>query len=132
MSVDVKRLPESQVELEITVEPAEIQGAMDKAYSRLANQVAIPGFRKGRAPRAMVERVVGPAAVFQEAVEIAVGEAYERALTEHQLQPLTQPQIRYVLAAALGAHSAVPPTEPAGTLADEAEWAGTAHSENSR
>ncbi len=93
MSVDVQLLPQSKVELAITVEPSDLVSATEKAYSRFVQQVVIPGFRKGKAPRAMVERAVGQEALVQEAVEIAVSEAYTKAMDEHHLQPLTQPEI---------------------------------------
>ena len=54
--------------VEIEVDDARVQKALNQAYLRLAQRVNIPGFRKGRAPRPLVERVLGPEAVMDDAV----------------------------------------------------------------
>jgi len=55
----MERLPESRVQLEITAEEAESAKAMQSAVRKVANQVTLPGFRKGKAPRVMIERAYG-------------------------------------------------------------------------
>jgi len=59
MKVETQELPDSEVALSFEVEEARFERAMQDAYKRLANQVNIAGFRRGKAPRALVERVVG-------------------------------------------------------------------------
>src|SRR4051812_2683831 len=69
---------------------------MDEAYRRLAGQVEVPGFRRGRAPRPMVERVIGRDRLFQEAIDqllpVVVGEAMEKEKAE----PFTRPRVESI------------------------------------
>ena len=69
MEVNVKELENSQVELEITVPAAELDKAYEAAYKKVAAKVNIPGFRKGKAPKKIVERTVGQEYILDEAVE---------------------------------------------------------------
>ena len=73
MKVTVENGENQQVTLTIEVEAAEVNKAVDQACKRLANRVSIPGFRKGKAPRMIVERHVGKDAVLQEAFDIEEG-----------------------------------------------------------
>ncbi|MDP2950594.1 MAG: trigger factor family protein, partial [Chloroflexota bacterium] len=59
MKVSTERIPESQVVLEIEVEPERLEASLERAYRRLAQKTRIPGFRKGKTPRAMIERYLG-------------------------------------------------------------------------
>lgn len=70
--------------------------AMDQAYRKIVKQVNIPGFRRGKAPRFMVERYVGKETLFGEAAEIVVPEAYTEALKETETEPIAQPKIDIV------------------------------------
>ncbi|HET7560649.1 MAG TPA: trigger factor [Limnochordia bacterium] len=92
----VERLEKSRVKLEITVEQAEIDTALEAAYRRVAKQVNIPGFRKGKAPRVIVERHVGREAIRQEALETLVPDAYNRAVEEAKIEPVAQPEVDLV------------------------------------
>ena len=59
VKVTIERIPESQVRLDIAADPDEQNQAIEKAYRKVAREVVIPGFRKGKAPRSMVERYFG-------------------------------------------------------------------------
>lgn len=93
MSVELVRLPQSQVQLDCTVEPARVQAAIEKAFSQIARDASMPGFRKGKVPRAILERSIDRMALLQEASEICVNEAYREALTQFNLHPLVDAEV---------------------------------------
>ena len=66
------------------IESERVEKAMERAYRRLASRVNIPGFRSGKAPRALVERMIGRDALMDEALEILVPEAYEEAVQRNR------------------------------------------------
>lgn len=82
-----------QVTLTIEVEAAEVNKAVEQACKRLANRVSIPGFRKGKAPRMIVERHVGKDAVLQEAFDIVAPKALSKAFDEQKIDPVTRPSV---------------------------------------
>ncbi|MCA1598831.1 MAG: trigger factor family protein, partial [Chloroflexi bacterium] len=82
MNVKVDKLPDSQVSLDIEVDSAAVGSAIDRAYQRLSQRVNVPGFRKGKAPRAVLEAAIGRTAVLEEAADIAVNDGYRHALEE--------------------------------------------------
>ncbi len=93
MNVKTVTLPNSQVSLDIEVDSAAVGSAIDRAYRRLSQQVNVPGFRKGKAPRPVLEAAIGRSAVLEEAADIAVNDAYRWALQETGLEPITNPEI---------------------------------------
>lgn len=93
MNVQVVRLPQSQVSLDIEVDSAAVGNAIDRAYQRLSQRYAVPGFRKGKAPRAVLESAIGRPVVLEEAADIAVNDAYKQALDQTKLDPITSPEI---------------------------------------
>lgn len=93
MNVQVVTLPQSQVSLDIEVDSAAIGHAIDRAYQRLAQRYSVPGFRKGKAPRAVLEAAIGRSAVLKEAADIAVNDAYHWALNETGLEPISSPEV---------------------------------------
>ncbi|MGE5589902.1 MAG: trigger factor family protein [Bacillota bacterium] len=86
----------STAQFEIEVEPEQLEQAMDKAYRKLVRRVNIPGFRKGKAPRGIVERYMGRGALLEEALDIVVPEAYDQAIDESGLDPIDQPKLDIV------------------------------------
>lgn len=96
MEVNVKDLENSQVEFEITVPAAELEKAYESAYKKVATKVNIPGFRKGKAPKAIVERTVGKEYIVDEAVEIAAPKAFFDALKEKEIDIVTRPEFDVV------------------------------------
>lgn len=93
VKVTTEQLPESQVRVNVEVEPERLAKAVDRAYRKLANQMNIPGFRRGKAPRPMVERMVGPAALLQEGLDLLLNELYRDTLSELDLHPVAQPEV---------------------------------------
>ena len=96
MRVSVERIPESQVVLEIEIEPDQMERSLDRAYRRLVQRTDIPGFRKGKAPRGMLERHVGRERLVHEALDILIPEAYNKALEEQQIEVVDQPKLDIV------------------------------------
>lgn len=93
MKLTIERLPESRVQLEITAEEAETAAAMDRAARKVGNQVTLPGFRKGKAPRAMIERVYGPDVFTEEANRYLLSDLYRQAIEQEDLAPLGDPEV---------------------------------------
>lgn len=96
MKVTTQRLPESQVLLEIEVDPDQMQRSLDKAYRRLVQRIEVPGFRKGKTPRDMLERHVGRERLVREANEILIPEVYDQAIEEQDIHAIDQPSIELV------------------------------------
>lgn len=96
MKVTVENGENQQVTLTIEVEAAEVNKAVEKACKSLANRVNIPGFRKGKAPRMIVERHVGKDAVLQEAFDLAAPKALNEAFDEQKIEPVTRPNVDIV------------------------------------
>jgi trigger factor len=82
MNVEVTRLPESKVALKVELTPQEVDGAFDRTYKQLVQRVTIPGFRKGKAPRAVVERLVGHEFFVHEVTDDAVEWGYRKAIEQ--------------------------------------------------
>jgi len=93
MKVTRDKTENSQVFLTIEMEPAEVEAALRKSYSRLVKKANVPGFRKGKAPREILERYLGKDALFNDALEYLLPEAYEDAVKEQNIEVFAQPQI---------------------------------------
>ena len=83
----------SAVELVIEVEAAEFQAAVDKVYNRQKKNISIPGFRKGKVPRKMVEKFYGEGVFYEDAISEAYPPAYEAALKEAGIEPVAYPKL---------------------------------------
>ncbi len=92
MNVTVERV-ENEATLKITAPAADVNVGFKKAVQKIANQVNIPGFRKGKAPRAIIEMHYGKEAVKQEAFEIVANKAYSDALEQEHLIPVEDPKV---------------------------------------
>jgi trigger factor len=108
VKVTTQRLPESQVLLEIEVDPEQMQRSLDKAYRRLVQRVEVPGFRKGKTPREMLERHVGRERLIREAHEILIPEVYDQAIDAEDVHAIDQPSIELVAAEPLTFKATVP------------------------
>ena len=93
MSVQVEKLEKSMAKLTIEVSAEEFEAAMQKAYIKNKNRIQLQGFRKGKAPRAMVEKIYGPGVFYEDAANIIIPDAYEAAAKESELEIVSQPQI---------------------------------------
>jgi trigger factor len=93
MKVTTEKMEHRQVALTIEVEPGELEKSREKAYHRLVSRVSIPGFRKGKAPRAVLEQHVGKESLLKEALELLMPELYQEAVKSQGLEPIAEPQI---------------------------------------
>jgi trigger factor len=89
----VETLNPTRAKLTVEVEFEELKPSLDAAYQRIAKQVNIPGFRKGKVPPPVIDRQVGRGVVLDEAINEALPKLYVQALEENDLQPLAQPEI---------------------------------------
>ena len=92
MNVTVERV-ENEATLKITAPAAEVNAGYKKAVQKIADPANIPGFRKGKAPRAIIEMHYGKEAVKQEAFEIVANKAYSEALDQEKLIPVSDPKV---------------------------------------
>ncbi|HEX5499751.1 MAG TPA: trigger factor, partial [Thermomicrobiales bacterium] len=119
MKLSLERLPESRVLLEIAADDAEFAKAVDRAYRKMAQQIAMPGFRKGKAPRGMVERVYGREMFVEEANRALMNDLYRQALEQEDIAPVGDPDVELVAAEPLSFKVTIPvyPTVDAGDYA---------------
>ncbi len=96
MSVNLEKLEGNVVALEIEIEETRMSQAVEKAYQKVSKKVNIPGFRKGKAPRAIVERHVGKEYLNEEALDEVVPEAYFAAVQETGIEPIDKPKVEVV------------------------------------
>jgi trigger factor len=96
LRITAEPLPQRQVLLEIEVEPERHNEAIEKAYRKLAPRVRIPGFRPGKAPRAMIEKQIGRHRLLDEAMDILVPDVYKEALEKEELDPVANPALEIV------------------------------------
>ena len=88
MKTDVETLSPTRVRLSVEVPFAELQPSVDSAYKKIAAQITIPGFRKGKVPAQIIDQRVGRGAVLDEAVNEALPRAYSDAVTENDIKVL--------------------------------------------
>ena len=94
MSVkNCEKLEKSMVALTVEVGAADFEAAVEKAYKKQRGQIRVPGFRPGKAPRKMIEAMFGAQVFYEEAVNIALPDAYEEAVKEQELQVVGYPQV---------------------------------------
>ena len=93
MKSDVETLSPTRVKLTIEVPFDELKPSLDAAYGRIAQNVNIPGFRKGKVPARIIEQRFGRGAVLEEAVNDAIPKAYEDAVRDTKIVPISRPEI---------------------------------------
>lgn len=94
MSVQVENLEKSMAKLTVEVPAEELEKAMDSAYKKNRNRIVVPGFRKGKAPRKMIEKMYGAGVFYEDAANIIIPDAYENAFKESGLEIVSQPEIK--------------------------------------
>ena len=87
MKVTKEELPQREMLLTIELEPEDLEPYLERAYRRVVQRTNIPGFRKGKAPRAVVEPFIGRDALREEALEVLLPEVVDRTIEEQHLEP---------------------------------------------
>ncbi|WP_302625528.1 trigger factor [uncultured Eubacterium sp.] len=96
MSLQVEKLENNTAKLTIEVEASEFDKAIQKAYQKNKNKFNVPGFRKGKVPYAMVEKMYGAAVFYEDAANEVIPEAYAKAAEECELEIVARPEINVV------------------------------------
>jgi trigger factor len=117
LKVTKDKVEGSQAFITIEMEPDEMEHGMDHGYRHLVAKTSIPGFRKGKAPRNVVERYLGKGRLLEEAIDHLIPEAYEKACKEQEIEPFAQPGVEITQADPL-IFKAVVPLAPAVELGD--------------
>ncbi|NLX92192.1 MAG: trigger factor [Firmicutes bacterium] len=87
---------DNKVSLEIEVPKEKVNEALENAYKKVVKTISVPGFRKGKVPRKVLELRFGPEILYNEALDILVDPAYNEAIKEYQLEPINQPEMELV------------------------------------
>ena len=93
MKSAVETLSPTRAKLTVEVPFEELKPSLDAAYKKIAKQINVPGFRRGKVPPAVIDRQVGRGAVLDEAINEVVPQKYIEALQANDLEPLAQPEI---------------------------------------
>lgn len=93
MSFTVETLENNSAKLTITVEAAKFEDAIKKAYEKKKGDFSVPGFRKGKVPQNMIEKMYGAGVFYEEAANICMPEAYDQAATESGLEIVSRPEV---------------------------------------
>ena len=93
MSTTVEKIASNKVKLSFDIDSAKFDEAMGKAYLKVRNQVTIPGFRKGKAPRKMIENMYCEGVFYDEAFELIFDEVYGPAVDENKIEVVDRPEI---------------------------------------
>ena len=96
MSLQVEKLEKNMAKLTIEVLPEELEGALQHAYLKNRKQITIPGFRKGKVPRQIIEKMYGPSFFYEDAVNELIPSAYEKAVDECELELVSRPEVSIV------------------------------------
>ncbi|MEL7604889.1 MAG: trigger factor [Sedimentibacter saalensis] len=93
MSSKLLKKEKNVVTLEFTVSPEEFESAVNKAYLKAKNNINVQGFRKGKAPRHIIEKKYGKSIFYDEAMDIAIQEEYPKTVAEHKLDVIDSPKV---------------------------------------
>jgi trigger factor len=93
MKVSTENLESCRVALNIESEAGELDKSLDEAYHHLVKEVSIPGFRKGKAPRAILEQHIGKKSLLEEALEHLVPQLYNQAIKSQGIEPIAEPEL---------------------------------------
>lgn len=93
MSVQIEKLEKNMAKLTIEVPAEEFEAAIEKAYQKAKGRIALPGFRKGKAPRKMIEKMYGAGVFYEDAANIVIPEAYDNAVKECGENIVSRPAI---------------------------------------
>lgn len=93
MKITVEKTPNSEAVLDVELDWDEVEKASDRAYKKLAQKYTVPGFRRGHAPRTILERMIGKDAIYQEGLDDLINDSYKQAVAEHNLTPIGQADV---------------------------------------
>ena len=93
MSLQVEKLEKNMAKLTIEVSAEDLEKAMQNAYQKAKGKISIPGFRKGKAPRKMIEQMYGKGIFLEDAANALIPEHYSKALAECDFEIVSQPEI---------------------------------------
>lgn len=93
MSLQVEKLEKNMAKLTIEASAEELEKAIEKAYQKQKSQISIPGFRKGKVPRQMVEKMYGKEVFYEDAANALIPDAYDKALEECEEDIVSSPKI---------------------------------------
>ncbi|WP_017726693.1 trigger factor [Halalkalibacterium ligniniphilum] len=93
MTVKWEKLEGNQGVLTVDVEAEKVNEALDQAFKKVVKKVNVPGFRKGKVPRSLFEKQFGVEALYQDALDILLPEAYSKAIDETGIEPVDRPEI---------------------------------------
>ncbi len=96
MSLQVEKLEKNMAKLTIEVSAEELEKAIEGAYQKNKNKISIPGFRKGKAPRKMIENMYGKEVFYEDAANALIPDAYEKALEECEEEIVSSPKVDVV------------------------------------
>ncbi|WP_273324360.1 trigger factor [Vallitalea guaymasensis] len=93
MNVNVETLEKSMVKLTIEVDADRFEEGMKHAYNKNKNKITVPGFRKGKVPRQLIEKTYGAEIFYEDAVNYIIPEAYDKAIEENKLEVVSRPEV---------------------------------------
>ena len=96
MSLQVEQLEHNMAKLTIEVSAEELEGALQKAYQKQKSRINVPGFRKGKVPRQLIEKMYGPEIFYDDAANALIPKAYSEAYDECDLEIVSRPEINIV------------------------------------
>lgn len=94
MKVETKKLPKSKIELSISIEAKEMEPYLEQAVKDISQNLSIPGFRKGHAPRHIIEKELGTFALWEQASRKAIIKFYVQAITDKKIEAISQPKVK--------------------------------------
>lgn len=93
MSVQVEKLEKNMAKLTVEVSAEDFKAAIKKAFNKNKNRFSIPGFRKGKAPQAMIEKMYGEGVFYEDAADEAINASYAEAMKESGLEIVSRPEV---------------------------------------
>ncbi len=96
MKVDTKALENNKKEIQVECPAEQVAQALEQAYKKVVRGVSVPGFRKGKVPRQILEMRYGVEVLYDDAIEILLPEVYEAALAEAAVEPIDRPEVEVV------------------------------------
>lgn len=118
MKINKEKRPKSLVVLDIELDQDQVEKELNRAARRLAQKHTIPGFRKGKAPRFIIENYFGRAALMEEASQDLINNSYKQALENEQINPVAQGQIEDIVESETFRFKVAVPVPPSVTIPD--------------